>query len=230
MKKQLKLIISSMISLVLVIVCLTVCAFAWFVSNTKINNNAMLIEVSANTIDASYIIYKYDGGNVIQSQSLSMAEYDSIITARNAHNPIIIELTISGVAIETNSILNLDIHCTDTNLNTMSLSNVLFFKSNFLTINAQDNEDLYTQASTQLNSAAARQFVSNTKNQIISITLSNYQNYKITENTVKYYIKIDYEPDLVADLVSLDFSSLDTFNTIVFNPDITKIEIYEVSN
>jgi len=231
-KRFRKAIISSIISIILIILCLTTCAFAWFSLSTAKNIDGPAIEINASGMAVNYEVYKYENDEFIEatnsSGAFNLRAYDSIIQSRNNNISIILKLFITGQPILDHQDITIIITYNNTPMSGMYLSNVVYFKFATLNINSNDPETIYTCAINSFDQNNNKYtFINNNDKNSISYIISNYENY-IVNNALEVYVQINYDQDLVESSGTI---SLEDFNSeITYTSDITTLSIFAGDN
>lgn len=223
-----KIWILSTINLLFVIICCTIVVFAWFSMNKITNGNGMQIVLQQNDINIDYSVYKYNNNTFYDvtdtNDTFILNPYDTIIKERNVHTSIILKLIITGQAVLERDNIFISINCSETNSDTMYLSNAVYFKFGLFNIDSNDIETIYTTAESNFNQINNKYtFVDNIKNTLIIYTISNYNDY-IVNNSLTLFIEINYDEDLVEQLVLPSYEDFGT--TIAYTPDIRQLVVY----
>ena len=223
-----KIWIISIVNLIFAIICCTVVVFAWFSMNKITNGNGMQIVLQQNDINIDYSVYKYKDNNFYDAtntnDSFILNPYDTIIQERNIHTSIILKLVITGQAVLERDNIFLSINCSETNSDTMYLSNVVYFKFGLFNIDSNDVETIYTTAESSFNQINNKYtFVGEEKETLIVYSISNYSNH-IIDNSLTLFVEINYDEDLVEQLVLPSYEDFGT--TIAYTPDIRQLVVY----
>ena len=226
MKKALTI---SILNIFLVLICLATTVFAWFAMNDTVETSGMQISVGLDNVSFDYTIYQYDydTNTYTDEGNLALRPDDTIITSRNTNTAIIIKLMITGEVLSTHDDIIVNFLCSDTQLNTMSLSNVLEFKATCLDLQDQQAaQNIYTAAVAQFTNVQAKTFYGQQKLTKLSFVFSytEYSNYITAEQILPLYIKIDYNEPLIGNInTTVDAT---TFNTIItFNADVYELNL-----
>lgn len=173
-------------------------------------------------MNLNYTIYKYDSGSktFMTTQSFALPAYDMILTDRNIHTSLILKLEISGDVILQQKDVNLNFLCSDSQSNTMSLSNAVCFKVGIFSIASDDAAFIYTEAERQLNSSSSIKFLNATKSTSINYFLHNYN---ATNSNLTVYIQIDYDADLIDNFETITNDDFET--AINFQSDIYELNL-----
>ena len=231
-KSPKKLLLTAVINLFLVLLCLVAVTYAWLSNNKYTESSPMQIVVNKADLSFDYTVYQYNAetNTYTDNGTFVLAPYDMIITSRNEHSAIIIKLDIFGAIIDSHSNFTINFLCSDTQLNTRSLSNVTNFKAGLFNINSNDAEVVYTTAETNFKNLTAYKFKTTTKATQVSIAISNYASY-ISDNKLTVYIQIDYDATLAEEFNTITVSDLAEVienPTIVFSPDVYELNIATV--
>lgn len=213
-----KIIITSIFNLIIITICFTAAAFAWFSTNKKVEGSSITIQVEKSSIVVNHTIYKYDTDEqeFVETNSFDLRPYDMVIRNRNEHSSLILKLEVLGKVIENEDDIILNFLCTDTSSNTRSLSNVTQFKIGlFNTTNINEIESAFENIN-------AHQFLTNAKVTNFTHTVTNYSSY-ITNGTLLIYVQIDYSDTLIEAFSDISASDLET--SINFNPDIYELNL-----
>ena len=224
MKQFKKTLIALSINIILILICLTTVAFAWFSNNKNAAGTGLDITIEQNSISFDYINYYYDNENRTfeETTNFDLRAYDMIITNRNIHTAIITKLIISGQAVAGQQNITFNFLCRDNQSNTMSLSNVVSFKIGLFNISSTTAEDIYLAVEENFKDIAENKFLNTTKNIQISYTLSNYSDY-VTNNQLIVYLQTDYSVSLMEQFNNLTTEDFET--TISFNADIYELDL-----
>ena len=224
-----KAITISILNIFLVLICLTTTVFAWFAMNDKVETSGMQISVGLDNVSFDYTIYQYDydTNTYTDEGNLALRPYDTIIISRNTNTAIIVKLMITGEVINTHDDIIVNFLCSDTQLNTMSLSNVLEFKAALLDITDQSSaQSIYTTAASQFLDKQAKTFYGQQKLTQLSFVFSysEYGSHINADQMLPLYIEIDYSETLIGNInTTVDAT---TFNTIItFNADVYELNL-----
>lgn len=230
MKNQkLKIILATGLAVFNLFMCFTG-VVAWFTA-AKVNDASdMQIQMYTHELDVSYRVFRYDddekaGLDVTNNvDALKLPDYDSVITSRNEHTPIIIEFTISGMSLNEETPIYLNTHCTNSTLDAYVLSNIIELKLDYgmATIDESSASTIYDSAVSHFKeNVTDRKFKNETKLTDILYTVEDYTEL-IDDGKLKIYMQIDYSVDLIRAL-NLSFSAITAVN---FPNDLTLINCY----
>lgn len=231
-KSMKKILITSLINIVLILICTIMVTFAWLSTNRDVNSSGVQITIDQGDLSFDYTIYQYvyNTNTYTDNGSFTLNQYDMIISSRNIHNAIIIKLEIFGQIIEQHNDFIISLLCTDSSYSTRSLSNVIYFKAGlFNNISSNDAETIYITAENNFTSLIAYKFKTSetTKVTQISVPISNYNNY-IINNKLIIYLQIGYDDELAEEFNTItadDLADVIENPTIVFNSDVYELNI-----
>ena len=223
-RKGLKTVLATIMCIFNLFVCFSG-VLAWFVAAKNNQASGMQVQMYTHELDMSYRVYKWseDEKAIInatgRNDALELRDYDSVITDRNHHLPIIIEFLVTGVALGDNIPLEISTECGDTTTTNHVLSNIISLKFGVFTLNSSDAATIYNTATTNFTSIDEECFVDgNTKNQTISARIEGYSD-SIVNGALTLYIQLDYSMELIH---SFTFDVTDS-NTTTFTNDLVRI-------
>lgn len=227
MKDFLKILPHALTALVLALV-LAATSFAWYSQNRLSYVNGANISVVDDTLQISYEMFMFNeddqvGENVTEKlNNLNLPAYDSVILERNIHTNLIIKITIFSNNEFTTDNLHCMVFCNNDSLLDNTLSNIVEFKIAQFTIESDDPNVIYSEASANFNSIDTVSKFNNdgTKATVIDFDISEYE---MIDDEVTFYLELNYAEELVGKIESFD---LESFDSILHYPsDVTKIEI-----
>ena len=207
--------------------------YAWFITARSNNASGFNVQMYTHELDMSYRVYKYDEelGHAINAtgrpDALALPEYDSVITDRNAHTPVILEFVVTGMNLGEGIPLHIKTECGDSSTNSRSLSNIVQLRfSPISVISATDAQTIYNSAvnyfADPINAVPAQCFkVGSNKELEIVYNLTDYDS-ELSDGALRIFVELDYSVALVS---QFEFEFGDE-TTTSFDNDITWISCY----
>ena len=211
-RKGLKITLATVMCIFNLFVCFSG-VMAWFAAAKRNDAQGMQIQMEGHELNMSYRVFKYSddykaGVEVTARQdALEMQKYDSVITSRNEHTPIILEFLLTGVSLGENLPINITTTRSQSNANAKYISNIIKLQLAPLTINSDNPDTIYTTAISSLQSEP--EVVFDAGELETTYVLNNYSSY-LTSAGLTLYIMMDYSEDLVSNFT---FDIHDTLTT-----------------
>jgi len=211
-RKGLKITLATVMCIFNLFVCFSG-VFAWFTAAHRNEASGMQVQMEGHELDLSYRVFKYSddykaGVEVTARQdALEMQKYDSVITSRNEHTPIILEFLLTGASLGENLPINITTTRSQSNANAKYISNIIKLQLAPLTINSDNPDTIYTTAISSLQSEP--EVVFDAGELETTYVLNNYSSY-LTSAGLTLYIMMDYSEDLVSNFT---FDIHDTLTT-----------------
>ena len=218
-RKGLKIFAATVVCIFNLFVCFSGVA-AWFSANQKTDTAGAQITVGGQLLDMSYRVFKYSDDDKAgvevtgQQDALELPKYDSVITSRNNHTPIILEFLLSGDSIQQGIPINITTTRSQDNATAKCISNIIKLQFAPLTINSNDDSVIYDAA------------VSYFRNQPTDVVFENGEleaTYQLSGYTsgvgLDVYVMLDYSESLIQNFA---FDITDA-NTTTFTNDLLSI-------
>ena len=220
-RKGLKITLATIMCIFNLFVCFSG-VMAWFAAAKRNDVQGMQIQMEGHELNMSYRVFKYSddykaGVEVTARQdALEMQKYDSVITSRNEHTPIILEFLLTGVSLGENLPINITTTRSQSNANAKYISNIIKLQLAPLTINSNNSDVIYTTAISALQNEP--EVVFDAGELETTYVLNNYSSH-LTSAGLTLYIMMDYSEDLVSNF------TFDIHNTLTtsFQNDLLSI-------
>lgn len=211
-RKGLKITLATIMCIFNLFVCFSG-VLAWFAAAHRNDASGMQVQMEGHELDLSYRVFKYSddykaGVEVTARQdALEMQKYDSVITSRNEHTPIIIEFLFTGATLGENLPINITTTRSQSNASAKYISNIIKLQLAPLTINSDKPDTIYTTAISSLQNEP--EIIFDAGELETTYVLNNYSSY-LTSAGLTLYIMMDYSEDLVSNFT---FDIHDTLTT-----------------
>ena len=204
MKKRssFKIVLATIMTIFNLFVCFSG-VIAWFAAARQNDASGMQVQILNTTLDMDYKVYKYNQATeqiedyTHKSDEFDLITYDSILTERNNHTPIIVEFTISGSIVNDQLPVTLEVTCANDSLRDRYLSNIIglrFSQINTIT-DADTIPEKYNKAINFFNGTSELIFEpidTNRKSTTIEYTETNY-----SANEIKLFMMLNYSQTLI---------------------------------
>ena len=211
-RKGLKILLATTMCIFNLFVCFSG-VMAWFAAANRNSAAGMQVYMEGHELDLSYRVFKYSDDYKAgveftgQQDALELQKYDSVITSRNEHTPIILEFLLTGVSLGENLPINITTTRSQSNANAKYISNIIKLQLAPLTINSDNPNTIYTTAISSLQNEP--EVIFDAGELETTYVLDNYSSY-LTGAGLTLYIMIDYSEDLVSNFT---FDIHDTLTT-----------------
>jgi hypothetical protein len=203
-RKGLKITLATVMCIFNLFVCFSG-VMAWFAAAKRNDAQGMQIQMEGHELNMSYRVFKYSDDYKAgveftgRQDALELQKYDSVITSRNEHTPIILEFLLSGVSLGENLPINITTTRSQSNANAKYISNIIKLQLAPLTINSDNPNTIYTTAISSLQNEP--EVIFDAGELETTYVLDNYSSY-LTGTGLTLYIMMDYSEDLVSNFTS----------------------------
>lgn len=223
-RKGLKITFATIMCIFNLFVCFSG-VLAWFTAAQRNSANGMQVQIMAHELDMAYRVFKYSDDEKAgveftgQQDALEMQKYDSVITSRNEHTPIILEFLLSGVSLGENLPINITTTRSQSDANAKFISNIIKLQFAPLEINSDDGSVIYDTAVSYFRNQANEAIFEDGETEV-NYELTNYSSY-LNSAGLTLFIMLDYSEELIEKFKD-NFDITDS-TTVAFTNDLLNI-------
>jgi len=223
-RKGLKVLLATTMCIFNLFVCFS-SVFAWFTAANKDNAAGMQVQIRAHELDMSYRVFKYSDDEKAgveftgQQDALEMQKYDSVITSRNEHTPIILEFLLSGVSLGENLPINITTTRSQSDATAKYISNIVKLQFAPLNISSNDGSVIYDTAVSYFRNQDNEAIFEDGETEV-NYELTDYSAY-LTSSGLTLFIMLDYSEELIKRFRD-NFDITDS-TTVAFTNDLQNI-------